>query len=135
MSDGVATMVQLLHESAAVTGLVPAGSIGAGVLPLGTPLPYLSLSLVSSSDMNMPAPGAKRRVLDRVQVTIAAATYDELREISKAVKSAGADQVPDVDGISQVTVHSLGAGPDFMDETASIYLGSRDFRVWYNEVR
>lgn len=135
MSDSIRAIMQLLTTDVALVAVVPLGQIGAGVLPQGTPLPFLSVELVSSTDRNIPAPGAKRRVLDRVQVTIAAATYDALRAASALVKRACADKRPVVPGISEVTVHSLSAGPDFVNETASIYLGSRDFRVWYNEPR
>lgn len=135
MSDGVAAIIQLLHARAALTALVPIGRIGAGVFPLGTALPYVSLALVSSTDRNVISPGVNRRVQDRVQATVAASSYEHLRDVIAQVKAAAADLMPDVDGISNVVVHSLGAGPDFMDEAATIYLGSRDFRVWYNEVR
>lgn len=133
MSDGVVALRQQMVANAALTALVPADRIGAGVFPQGTVLPYVSLSLVSSVDRNLPSPGVKRRVQDRVQATVAAATYEQLRDVMKAVKDAAADTAPEVDGLSQVTIHSLGAGPDFMDEAATVYLGSRDFRVWYNE--
>lgn len=133
MSDGVAALQQQFTGNAALLALVPEERIGAGVFPQGTALPYVSLSLVSSVDRNLPSPGVKRRVQDRVQATVAASDYEQLREVMKAVKDAAADSAPAVDGISEVTIHSLGAGPDFMDEAATIYLGSRDFRVWYNE--
>lgn len=133
MSDGVAVIMQLLADDAALLALVPLTRIGAGVFPQGTALPYVSLSLISSVDRNLPSPGNQRRVQDRVQATVAAESYEQLRGVMKAVKDAAADKVPTVAGLGQVVVHSLGAGPDFMDEAASIHLGSRDFRVWYNE--
>jgi Protein of unknown function (DUF3168) len=135
MSDGLTVIRGLLIADAAMVGLVPPERIGAGLMPQGTPLPWLSLSLVSSTDRNTVAAGAVRHVVDRVQVTVAAATYDAVGPALKAVQAACADQFPDVNGLSDVVVLGQGRGPDFMDNAASIYLGSRDFMISYNEVR
>lgn len=62
MTDSTAAMVQMLTADTGVTALVPVGQIGAGVLPQGTALPFLSVELVSSVDRNIMAPGATRRV-------------------------------------------------------------------------
>jgi hypothetical protein len=35
----------------------------------------------------------------------------------------------------QVTIHTDSAGPDFMDDSASIHMGSQDFMVGFNEPR
>lgn len=133
--NGLAAIRQLLAGNATLTALVPASRIAAGVLPQGTDLPAISVMLVSSVDRNIPAPGAKRRVTDRVQATVMAANYPAQRQILAAIKKAAADTMPAVTGISDVVVHTDSAGPDFMDEKATIYLGSQDFRVTYNEVR
>lgn len=133
--NGVAAIRQLLAGNAALTAVVPATKIAAGTLPQGTTLPAISIMLVSSVDRNIPAPVTKRRVTDRVQVTVMAATYPVQRQVLALVKRAAADTMPTVSGISEVVVHTDSAGPDFMDEKATIYLGSQDFRVSYNEVR
>lgn len=133
--NGVAAIRQLLASNAALTALVPSNRIGAGVLPQGTTLPALSVTLVSSVDRNIPQPGANRRVTDRVQVTVLAANYPQQRQILAAVKKAAADTMPTVSGITDVVAHTDSTGPDFMDEKATIYMGSQDFRVSYNEVR
>lgn len=113
--------------------------VTAGVAPQGTPLPIVSLQKVSSVDRNLPSPGAKRRVTERVQATVLAATYPEMADLLKAVKRAGADVLPAaapaVSGISDVTIHTEAQGPDFMDDAATIHMGTQDFRVSYNETR
>lgn len=133
--NGIAAIRQLLAANQALTAIVPAARIAAGVLPQGTALPAISITLVSSVDRNIPAPVSKRRVTDRVQVTVLASTYPMQRQILAAVRKAAADTMPTVNGISEVVVHTESAGPDFMDEKATIYMGSQDFRVSYNEVR
>lgn len=133
--NGIVAIRQLLAANGALTALVPSARIAAGVLPQGTTLPALSVTQVSSLDRNIPSPGAKRRVTDRVQVTVLASSYPEQRQILGAVKKAASDKMPTVTGITDVVVHTDSAGPDFMDEKATIYMGSQDFRVTYNEVR
>lgn len=133
--DGIAVIRQLLVSNASLTALVPATRIAAGVLPQGTALPAISITLISAVDRNIPAPGATRSVTARVQVTVIASTYPSQRQILAAVKKAAADTMPAVTGISAVVVHSDATGPDFMDDKATLYMGSQDFRISYNEVR
>jgi hypothetical protein len=135
MSDGVQIVRALAIANPDLVLLVPATRIAGGIFPQGTPLPYVSLQSVSSVDRNILAPGARRRVTERVQATVVAATYPSLKEVQKAFKRACADQLPVIDDVTAVVVHSDGAGPDFTDASASLFIGSRDFRVSYNEVR
>lgn len=133
--DGVAAVRSLLVEASAVTDLVPAGRISAGDLPQGTQLPALSIDSISKTDRNIPNPGAQRHVAERVQVTAHAKNYPSQKALLRAVRGAAADKFPTVAGISNVTVHTEGAGPDFKNEDAKIYLGSQDFLVTYTEDR
>ena len=133
--DGVAAIRQLLVADASLTALVPATRIQAGDMPQGTTLPAISITRVSSVDRNLPNPGTYRHVRDRVQVNVLAATYPQQRAVLSAIRAAAADQFPTVSGLTRVTVHTDGAGPDFMNEAASIYLGSQDFIVTYSEQR
>lgn len=133
--NGVAAVRQVLIADAALTALVPATRIAAGVLPLDTALPAISIMSVSANDLNIPSPATTRQVNERVQVTVMAAGYLSQKAVMRAVRHAAADTRPTVSGIVNVTIHTISAGPDFMDEAASIYLGSQDFRVIYNEQR
>jgi hypothetical protein len=90
---------------------------------------------VSSVDRNIPAPGPKRRVTERVQVTVLARTYPETKTILAAIRTAVADEMPVIDGLTEVTVHTDSAGPDFLDEETGIHMQSQDFRVAFNEAR
>lgn len=134
MSDGVAIIRSLAVADLTLTALVPAERIAAGVLPQGTELPYVSLQSLSSVDRNILRVSTRRRVTERVQATVVAATYPEVKAALKALKTACADKFPAQDDVSEVVVLSEGAGPDFMDESASLYIGSRDFSVSYNEL-
>ena len=133
--NGVIGVRSLLVADTGVTSLVPVARIAAGMLAQGTDLPAISLMSVSSVDRNVPAPGAKRRVTERVQVTVLARTYPEVKAIIAAVRQAAADQMPSIDGLTDVTVHTDSAGPDFLDEETGIHMQTQDFRVSFNEAR
>ena len=133
--NGVIAVRSLLVTDTGLTALVPEARIAAGSLPQGTVLPAISLMSVSSVDRNIPAPGSKRRVTERVQVTVLARTYPETKTILTAVRKAAADQMPQIDGLSDVTVHTNSAGPDFLDEETGIHMQTQDFRVSFNEAR
>lgn len=133
--NGVVAVRSLLVADTGVTGPVPMARIAAGMLPQGTDLPAISLMSVSSVDRNVPAPGTKRRVTERVQVTVLARTYPETKAIVAAVRKAAADQMPAIDGLFDVTVHTDSAGPDFLDEETGIHMQTQDFRVSFNEAR
>jgi len=133
--NGVIAVRSLLVADTGVTSLVPVARIAAGMLAQGTDLPAISLMSVSSVDRNISAPGPKRRVTERVQVTVLAATYRQVKAILAAVRRAAADQMPTIDGLFDLTVHTDTAGPDFLDEETGIHMQSQDLRVSFNEAR
>lgn len=133
--NGVIAVRVLLVADTGVTALVPAVRVVAGMLPQGTSLPAISLMSVSSVDRNILAPGPNRRVTERVQVTALAASYPAAKAIMRAVRAAAADRMPAVDGLTDVTIHTDSAGPDFLDEKTGIHMQSQDFRVAFNEAR
>ena len=133
--NGVIAVRSLLVVDTGLTALVPLERIAAGTLPQGTALPAIALMSIGSVDRNVPSPGLKRRVTERVQVTVLARTYPEVKAIIAAVRRAAADQMPTIDGLFDVTVHTDSAGPDFLDEETGIHMQTQDFRVSFNEAR
>ena len=133
--NGVIAVRTLLVTDTGMTAIVPPARIAAGMLPQGTDLPAISLMSVSSVDRNVPAPGSKRRVTERVQVTVLARTYPETKAMLAAIRKAAADQMPTIDGLTDVTAHTDSAGPDFLDEETGIHMQTQDFRVSFNEAR
>jgi len=133
--NGVIAVRSLLMSDMRVTTLVPPERTAAGTLPQGTALPAIALTSIGSVDRNVPSPGPKRRVTERVQVTVLARTYPEAKAIIAAVRAAAADRMPAIDGLSDVTVHTDSAGPDFLDEETGIHMQTQDFRVSFNEAR
>ena len=133
--NGVIAVRSLLVADIGLTALVPLSRIAAGMLPQGIDLPAISLMSVSSVDRNVPAPGPNRRVTERVQVTVLARTYPETKAILAAARKAAADQMPVIDGLTDVTIHTDSAGPDFLDEETGIHMQTQDFRVSFNGAR
>ena len=133
--NGVIAVRSLLVGDLRVTALVTPERIAAGALPQGTVLPAIALTSIGSVDRNVSSPGPKRRVSERVQVTVLARTYPEAKTIIAAVRAAAADRMPQIDGLSDVTVHTDSAGPDFLDEETGIHMQTQDFRVSFNEAR
>ncbi|CDO34998.1 DUF3168 domain-containing protein [Novosphingobium sp. KN65.2] len=133
--DGCAALVAVAIADAALTALVPAAKIMAGPLPQGTSLPAITFRRVSTTTRSTLVKGATTFVRERVQGTVHAVDYDSQTTIQKALIKAAHATFPDVTGLINVTVHHDSGGPDFMNEEASIYLGSEDFRVTYSEER
>ncbi len=133
--DGVAVLRTVLVADATVTGIVPAGNIKAGDLPQGVSLPAISIKSISRVDRNIPSPGVYRHVTERVQVTVLASTYPQQKAVMRAIRAAAADTFPVINGLTRVTVHTDSAGPDLMDENASIFGEAQDYRVTYSEER
>lgn len=131
--SGVAAIRQVLAASIPLTAIVPATRIMAGMLPIKTTLPAIGIATISAVDRNIPAPGGKRHVDERVQVTIMGKDYPQAKAILRLVKLAAADMMPIVAGISEVTVRTDGAGPDFTEDEVSIPMQMQDFMVGYNE--
>ena len=133
--NGVIAVRSLLVSDAGLTLLVPPERIAAGTLPQGTALPAITLMSIGSEDRNILVPGPKRRVSERVQVTVLARAYPEAKAIIAAVRAAAADRMPAIEGLSDVTVQTDSAGPDFLDEETGIHMQTQDFRVSFNEAR
>lgn len=130
---GVAIIGQLLQTAATGEAPVAPANIKGGRLPERIALPNLLLTTVSVLDRLTLSQGAKRFVRERVQVTVRAASYAERKSIMRWVKSTCHGQRGDFGQLTQASVLSAGGGPDFNDETASIYMGSHDFSVSFNE--
>ena len=132
--DGVAAVRVALTSFAELTALVPADDIMAGDLPVGATLPSISLASISKVDRHPIKFGPMRHVTERVQATIHAANYPEQQQVETALRrAAAAGRFPTVAGIERVTIHTEGAGPDGMNETASIHRGTQDFIITYSE--
>lgn len=131
--SGVGIVAQLLRAHAPLVEMVPAASIKDGPIQLGSGLPAIAVEQISSTDFRLLCPEDSDLMTDRVQVTVAANGTRERRQIVKLVRDACRGKRGTLFGVAGADVQSDGQGPDFMDEGATIYLRTQDFRVAYRE--
>ena len=137
--SGTSVIRHLLAQNAAVLTTIPATRIMAGVLPLNTALPALSITQVSSVPFNFIRTNTPKKMhTDRVQVTAlyknvagapAGAGYPGLKAMLKLVLKACPSQRGTVNGVVVDSITPANEGPDIYDPDAQIHSCSRDFIV------
>ena len=130
---GVEIVGQLLGASAAFNAIVPSANLDYWDLPQGNGLPNVILTSISRSEQQFLSAQSTLLVIERAQATIRTANGAQRETIRKALRDACRDKRPTVAGITSVSVLLAGDGPDFMDDDASIFMGSVDLRVSWNE--
>lgn len=123
----------LLVADSALTALVPAARVVAGIPAQGIALPLIALTEVSRVDRNLIKGAPTSRSTSRVQVTVMAATYPAQKALLGAVRHAARDKVGTLSDLSNVAIQLDGTGPDFMDTEAYIFQQGQDFRVSFTE--
>lgn len=123
----------LLVADSALTALVPAARIIAGVLPQGTALPAVAVTEVSRITRNILKAGAYAQSTSRVQVSVMATTYPQQKQLLGAVRHACRDRIGTVAGVANVSVLLDSAGPDFNDPDTGFFMQSQDFEVSFTE--
>jgi len=129
--SGVVIAGTLLEASAPLVAAVPL--IKAWVLPQGAALPAVVVTRISRSEQQFLAAQPVRLVTERVQVTIRAGTGDDREAILRLARRACADRTGTIAGFANAAVLLAGGGPDFMDDAATIFMGSFDLRISFNE--
>lgn len=127
--SGVAIIRDMLVRDFMIINAVPKGKIMAGVLPLNTVLPAISIRQISGVELKMIKRSGNEMVTDRVQVTVLAMTYPEQKRILELIRSA----LQSVRGyVGEFEVDSIRPdidGPDLYSETPVIYEQSIDYIV------
>ena len=132
----------LLANNAALIAVVPAARIVAGDLPLTTPMPAISVTLISGVPRNT-VEMSEAHVLhtDRVQVSVLArgpqgsppgGGYPSVRSMLRLVMAACPHTRGTVNGVNVDSILPDIEGPDLSDEATALYQGSRDFFVKWN---
>lgn len=133
--SGEVAVRQVLTAASAVTNLVPTARIIADdSFVQNSALPIILLKTVSTVDLNIPNPGAKRLTRERVQATIYAETALSRLAIRRQVRKALDSKAPIVAGLTNVTIHLDGAGANFMG-LGDIRIGVQDCLITYSEER
>ena len=132
--------------------VVPAARIKAGVLPLKTALPAISVTQISGQQYNTLAQdSASYMVRHRVQVSVIATTYESVKQILRLVRAAlpqtrgtingyGTDEIytPNwheyytiVRGYQCDAIYPDTEGPDLYDFQTLTHQGSIDYRITF----
>ena len=126
--SGVAIVRYKLANYANLTAVVPATRIQAGVLPQGTALPTISVTLVSGmTGLHLAAPSGLH--IDRVQITVDAASYPQVRQILALCRAALPYTRGTVNSIACDSILPDIEGPDGFDDLLKTYFQSQDFIV------
>jgi len=117
MSAAVAAVRALLVANASLTATVPATRIMAGVLPQGTTVPAIGLTLISRTTARDPVAGnAANLYTSRVQVTVLAGTYAALRAAVTLVLAALPRSRGTYGGAKVDALMFDAEGPEFMTD-------------------
>lgn len=130
--SGLKVIRSLLAANAPLTAAVLAENIIGDVVPLNAPLPAIGVTTISATDDRPLKRGSTRHVMERVQVTLLTNDAPSRLRIMGLIKSAAADRIGDIAGVSRVSVLTDGRGPDFTTD-AGLRGASIDFLVSYNE--
>lgn len=118
----------LLSNNAGLLAVVPKARIFPSLVPLGTALPAIAYMLVSSieeTSMGM----TTNRLRSRVQITIAATTYPQVKEIAALVVTACNHKQGTFNGVQVDSVIKEVVGADFRDDDVGIFYSTIDFRI------
>lgn len=130
MSGAVKAIQHILSNDADVLVEVAAAKIKGGGIQVGTSLPAIAINEISSLERIAVAnDDSEQLTTSRIQVTVLAKTYPSQKSILELVRLACKDQAGTIDGVFVDSIQSLGAGPDFRDDAATIFMQSRDFLV------
>lgn len=123
----------LLTGSQALTALV-GSKIYPGLIPQNTPMPAVSYELISSVDIapiNAQAGGVVLR--SRVQVSVLARTYAEVKAIQEAVREALLFRSGLIAGVQVIAITRELVGPDERDDEAALYMQGVDYMLTHDE--
>jgi len=133
MSSAVKAVRFLLSNDAGLTALVPSDRIVAGRLEVGSKLPAVVVSQISTQRRAVVVRGPTQFCTSRVQVTVFAKSYPEQDALQQLVRKALPPMRGTINRVDLDSIQSGGDGPDIRDDAAGIYMGTSDFIVTFNE--
>jgi hypothetical protein len=128
--SGVAIIRYLLVDDPLLTQTVPAGRIKAGVMPINTQLPAISITQVSGIEYSVIKRGENQLVIERIQITVLATTYPDQKNVLKLVRAALLNGAcGDVNGFDVDSITYESDGPDLYSDNPVIFEQSVDYIV------
>ena len=130
--SGVEVVGTLLRAYDPLIARVALASIKAGALPENIGLPAILLRTTSVVDRQPLKILNYVASVERVSVTVRAASYVKQRELIKMIRRCAHGWTGDLAGVLSVSVRSAGTGPDVTGPN-NTYEQTQDFRVSFNE--
>jgi len=127
--SGVAVIRYMLTNNAPLIAVVTADKIKAGVVPINTALPAISIRQISGVEHELIKRGANQFVTERIQVSVLASTYPTQKSILNLIRSAVVSTRGTVNTFSVDSITHEGDGPDLYNDDPVIYEQSIDFMV------
>ncbi len=129
--SGVAVIRYMLANNAPLIAVVTADKIKAGVVPINTALPAISIRQISGVEHELIKRGANQFVTERIQVSVLASTYPTQKSILNLIRSAVVSTRGTVNTFSVDSITHEGDGPDLYNDDPVIYEQSIDFMVMF----
>lgn len=127
--SGVAILRYMLANNAPLTAIVSSNKIIAGVVPLNTALPAVSIRQISGQEYQTIKRGTNQLVTERIQVTALASTYPSQKSILNLIRTALPATRGTVNGFVVDSITPDIDGPDLYNDNPIIYEQSIDFVV------
>lgn len=128
--SGTAICRYLLKTNANLIASVPAARIMAGIAPLNTVLPAISVTEVTDQGHNNVAMAFNTTLFtSRVSVRVLADTYPSQKNLLELVRLALPNTSGTVNGHAVVSIVPGASGPDEFDAEASVYSQDKEFEV------
>ena len=135
--SGVGVIRVLLAANEPLTAVIPSARIKAGVLPLYTIIPAISISQISKTSLSKIRPNEPKFYVSRVQVTVYRKEepddrgYPGLDAALKLVLAACPSQRATIAGVKVDSIIPDTEGPDLYYQESQTYTRSQDFIVRY----
>lgn len=125
--SAVELVLAILAADAGLAALAAADAIKGGEIPQNIAPPALCANTISIVDV--PSLAGTSLSVSRVQVTIYAADYAGQVDLLGRVRDALKNKRVNAGGVPGASLRLDGAGPDFRDVDASLWLQTQDVRV------
>ena len=129
--SGVAVVRYTLANNSALTAVVAASKIMAGVVPLNTVLPAISIRQISGNELATIRRTGNELVSERIQVSVLAPTYPQQKSILGLIVDALPSLRATVNGVVVDSIERGFYGPDMYAEEPVTYQQSIDYIVRY----
>lgn len=125
---GASIIADMLCADPAMLAAVAVGNIKLAVLPANITLPAVLVRTISNVERQTLRRGGTVRTIDRVSVTVRAASYRDQTRIIKLITDCCAGKTGQIGGGRNVSILTAGRGPD-LNGPGNSFEQAQDFRV------